>query len=281
MDASEKTVTLEKANNPTEDWTMVLPRHGKQRRNFPKVKCAEQQQEGKHWVPANLETDPERELKLMNKMQITIEKLEKSDFFRVFLEQIQAPENWERFLKVLGSEQKMQMVLYGIGSIESFEPPRLQLSLALLMKRKLSWIGDVEVFDPVISLTESRVLEALGCFVLSVNEEGRRQALKPILFYMPHCEAELYENLLQTNWSGDMLSRIVLLGNSFDTYRQSWSMFINSRIIRARKHLLASRRFTKELGIETVSDDYFRAFQGSSWHFFSIDANENLQFIEA
>ena len=90
----------------------------------------------------------------------------------------------------------MQMVMYGIGSIESSEPPRLQLGLAILMKKRLSWIGDMEVFDPILSATETRVLETLGCSVLSVNEQGRRQALKPTLFFMPRCEAELYDNLL-------------------------------------------------------------------------------------
>ena len=89
----------------------------------------------------------------------------------------------EAFFRVLGSELKMQMVVYGIGSIESYEPPRLQLSLAILLKRKFCWIGDIEVFDPILSATESRVLEALDGSVLSVNEQGWRQASKP------HCSS--------------------------------------------------------------------------------------------
>ena len=87
----------------------------------------------------------------------------------------------------------------------------MQLSLAMLLKRKFSWIGDIEVFDPILSATESRVLENLGCSVLSVNEQGQRQASKPTLFFMPHCEAVLYNNLVQANWRTERLNNIVLI----------------------------------------------------------------------
>jgi hypothetical protein len=42
---------------------------------------------------------------------------------------------------------KMQMVIYGIGSIELYEPPppRLKLSIAILMKRDFNWIGNIEI----------------------------------------------------------------------------------------------------------------------------------------
>ncbi|GFY89056.1 sensitivity to red light reduced protein [Actinidia rufa] len=234
MAASAKTLTLEKPN-VTGDWTIVLPRHRKQRRNFIKSRMAEQ---GQPWI----------KFKLLK--------------------------SWIVFLGFLGSEPKMQMVIYGIGSIESYETPRLQLALAILMKKRLSWIGDMEVFDPILSATETRVLETLGGSVLSVNEQGRRQALKPTLFFMPHCEAELYDNLLQANWRVDMLKRVVLFGNSFETYEQYVSVFKNSTVINLRKHILAVRRFTKEAGIKTVSDDYFRAFHDLSWHFFQLRSRD-------
>ncbi|PSS24322.1 Protein SENSITIVITY TO RED LIGHT REDUCED like [Actinidia chinensis var. chinensis] len=274
MAASAKTLTLEKPNL-TGDWTIVLPRRRKQRRNFLKSRTAEQEQP---WVPIDHEIDLDRESKLMQKMQICMKKVESSEFFCTFIDQIQTPQILDCIFRVLGSEPKMQMVIYGIGSIESYETPRLQLALAILMKKRLSWIGDMEVFDPILSATETRVLETLGCSVLSVNEQGRRQALKPTLFFMPHCEAELYDNLLQANWRVDMLKRVVLFGNSFETYEQYVSVFKNSTVVNLRKHILAVRRFTKEFGIKTVSDDYFRAFHDLSWHFFSFNPEMELQF---
>lgn len=137
----------------------------------------------------------------------------------------------------------------------------------------------IEVFDPILSLTESRVLEALGCSVLSVNELGRRQALRPTLFFMPHCEAELYDTLLQANWRGDILNQIVLFGNSFVAYQHHGLIVNNSTVIDSRQHILAVRRFVKEFEVSTVSDDYFRAFNGSSWHFFSLDPESELQSV--
>ena len=252
--------------NPMEDWTIVLPRRNKHRKNIPKLKSSKEQRQAKQWFPTDVENDPKRESDLLQKMLRYIKKLEDSQFYQIFLTQIETPNILENFLKILGTESSMQMVIYGIGSIESYEPPRLQLSLAILMKRKFSWIGTIEVFDPIISLAESRVLETLGCSVLSVNEFGRRQALRPTLFFMPHCEAELYDNLLQANWRVDMLNRMVLFGNSFSLYQHYSSIYSNSIIISSTQHILHVRRFVEEFEIATISDD--RAFNRSSWHFF-------------
>lgn len=197
MAASAKLPVPDK-HTKNEDWTVVLPRRGKGRICSRRNSTPEAKQQP--WVPTELESDPDRELKLIQRMEICIKKVESSQFYQNFLELVENPDILNSFHKVLGLELEMPMVIYGIGSIESYETPRFQLSLAILMKRKFNWIGDVEVFDPILSATESRVLESLGCSVLSVNEQGRRRATKPTLFYMPHCEAELYNNLLQANW---------------------------------------------------------------------------------
>lgn len=263
-----------------EDWTIFLPRRNKRRKSIPKLKSSEEQQKAKQWFPTDVENDPKREADLMQKMVTYIKKLEDSQFYQTFLSQIETPNILQNFLKILGTESSMQMVIYGIGSIESYEPPRLQLSLAILIKRKFSWIDTVEVFDPIISLAESRVLEALGCSVLSVNEFGRRQALRPTLFFMPHCEAELYDNLLQANWRVDMLNRMALLGNGFSVYQHYGSIISNSTITSSRQHILHVSKFAKEFEIATVSEEYFRAFNGSSWHFFSLDSESQLQLVK-
>nr|GEV80853.1 hypothetical protein [Tanacetum cinerariifolium] len=148
-----------------DDWTIVVRRRNNHNRKFPKLKSPKQQeaqiQEQTQWTPTDVETTAERELKLMQRIQNTIEKLESSYFFYIFLKQISSPEVLECFRKLRGSEEKIKMVIYGIGSIEAYEGPRLQLSLAILMKRKLDWIGEMEVFDPVISLTESKLGKVL------------------------------------------------------------------------------------------------------------------------
>ncbi|KAL7594448.1 protein SENSITIVITY TO RED LIGHT REDUCED 1 [Lactuca sativa] len=280
MAASAETLKCEHHKTAEDDdWTIVLRKRTNPKRKFPKLKPSKQQQEQQQtqWAPTDIETTLEKELHLMNKMKISIEKLEKSQFFNAFLDQIHTPEASQHFLKLTQSQSKVKMVIYGIGSIESFESPRLQLSLAILMKRKLDWIGEMEVFDPIISLTESKVMVELGCRVLLVNEHGRREAVDPILFFMPHCEVELYDNLLKTNWRHDLLNKIILLGNSFEKYEHHRLVSKNQALDESRKHLLAIQEFTKEFEIKTLSDDYFRAFHGSSWHFFSVDCDTDLQ----
>lgn len=266
--------------NPMEDWTVVLPRRNKTRKTIPTLKSCQEQQQATQWFPTDVENDPKRESDLMQKMLTYMKKLQDSQFYQTFLSQIETPEMLENFIKILGTESSMQMVIYGIGSIESYEPPRLQLSLAILLKRKFSWIDTIEVFDPIISLAESRVLEALGCSVLSVNEFGRRRALSPTLFFMPHCEAELYDNLLQANWGVDTLNRMALFGNSFSVYQHYGSIISNSTITSSRQHILHVSSFVEEVKIATISDDYFRAFNGSSWHFFRLDSESQLQLVK-
>ncbi|KAL0729367.1 hypothetical protein Bca4012_025460 [Brassica carinata] len=262
------------------EWTVVLPskrRHGK-RKTKPKVhEEEEEEEEEKPWKSDDLEIDPQRQARVKQKMENAIKKVESSKFYTTFLEQLKRPEVSDQFRHVLGAEAQLQMVMYGIGSIESYESPRFQLSIAILMKREFDWVGNIEVFDPVLSVTESSVLESLGCTVLSVNEQARREALKPTLFFMPHCEANLYNNLLQANWRMDRLSRIALFGNSFQMYEEQ--VTLEPQVIRATKRIIASRGFTSEFAIETVSDDYFPAFHDSSWHFFSPGLDSELPLL--
>lgn len=260
------------------DWTVVLPRR-KRRISQPKVSCAQKEVEQQPWAPPDLEIDQARESKLTQKIELSLKKLENSKFYDLFLNQIQDPKVFSCFTRVLGSESCMNMVVYGIGSIESFEAPRLQLSLAILMKRKFEWIGDIEVFDPVLSGTETRVLESLGCSVLSVNEEGRRQALKPTLFFMPHCEALLYHNLLEVNWNVDMLRKLVLFGNSFEAYEHHSSVIKDYVASPYTKRILAARSFNEEFRVETGSDDHCRAFYESSWLFFNPNYEQGLPIV--
>ncbi|CAH8306285.1 unnamed protein product [Eruca vesicaria subsp. sativa] len=269
-------LTVKNASSDGE-WTVVLPnkrRHGRRRKPKPKV---HEEEEEKPWKSDDLEIDLQRQARLKKKMEISINKIESSKFYSTFLEQVKSSKVSDQFRLVLGTETQLQMVMYGIGSIESYESPRFQLSVAILMKREFGWVGDIEVFDPVLSATESSVLESLGCTVLSVNEQARREALKPTLFFMPHCEANLYSNLLQANWRMDRLSRMALFGNSFKMYEEQ--VMLEEEVIRATKRIIAARRITSEFAIEIVSDDYFPAFHDSSWHFFSSGLDSELPLL--
>ncbi|CAH8296503.1 unnamed protein product [Eruca vesicaria subsp. sativa] len=259
------------------EWTVVLPSKRRQGRRKPKPKIHEEEEEEKPWKSDDLEIDLQRQARVKQKMENSIKKVESSKFYTTFLQQLKSPEVSDHFRLVLGAETQLQMVMYGVGSIESYESPRFQLSIAILIKREFDWVGDIEVFDPVLSATESSVMESLGCTVLSVNEEARREALKPTLFFMPHCETNLYNNLLKTNWRMDCLSKIALFGNSFQMYEEQ--VTLDPEFIGAIKRIVAARRVASEFAVDTVCDDYFPAFHDSSWHFFSSGLDSELPLL--
>ncbi|XP_055462152.1 SRR1-like protein isoform X1 [Psammomys obesus] len=127
-------------------------------------------------------------------------------------------------LSPYGSEEPLatstfpvKCVCYGLGNFASCVTARTQLAFMLLFLEKCQiprshcW-----AYDPLFSQTEVSVLSSLGVTVLSENEEGKCSVQgQPTVFYMPHCGTALYNNLLWSNWSADALSRVLIIGNSF------------------------------------------------------------------
>ncbi|KAG7549130.1 hypothetical protein ISN45_Aa06g000610, partial [Arabidopsis thaliana x Arabidopsis arenosa] len=75
-------------------------------------------------------------------------------------------------------------------------------------------------------------------FGFKVNQ-GNKKALKPSLFFTPHCEAKLDSNLLEANWKIDGLSKIALFGNSFYKYEEQVSF--DQEVIHATKRIIAAQ----------------------------------------
>ncbi|XP_034547530.1 SRR1-like protein [Notolabrus celidotus] len=112
--------------------------------------------------------------------------------------------------------QQMECVCYGLGSFSSCVSARYQLAmLLLLLDSGQIPLKECSVYDPVFSDGEKDVLRELGLTVLTENEEGKRLATKPTLFYLMHCGKALYNNLLWKNWSTQCLSLMIVIGNSF------------------------------------------------------------------
>ncbi|XP_015276770.1 PREDICTED: SRR1-like protein [Gekko japonicus] len=117
----------------------------------------------------------------------------------------------------------LRCVCYGLGNFSSCSKARFQLAFLLLLLKDgclclPPWQIPEElccIFDPAFSTLEREVLSGLGFSVLSRNEEGKRPAEEPTLFYMVHCGKALYNNLLWSNWSAEALSQMVVVGNSF------------------------------------------------------------------
>ncbi|XP_068594681.1 SRR1-like protein [Brachionichthys hirsutus] len=112
--------------------------------------------------------------------------------------------------------QHLECVCYGLGPFSSCVSARYQLAmLLLLLDAGQIPLKDCSVYDPVFTSGERDVLKALGVTVLTENEEGKRLAAKPTLFYLMHCGKALYNNLLWKNWSPQHLPLMKIIGNSF------------------------------------------------------------------
>lgn len=113
------------------------------------------------------------------------------------------------------------LFVYGLGSVQGSRVSRYQLAMALLLAELLGSLTP-HLYDPAFTDLDTAILQQLNCQVISEDERGRRRVSQPTLFYLPHCEAWLCDNLLGANWCRPLMSQLVILGNSFDKYRQLW-----------------------------------------------------------
>ncbi len=107
---------------------------------------------------------------------------------------------------------------------------RFQLALAHQLSTLFSNLTtSPEAFDPVFSPHDHAILPLLGIEIIKENEHGKRIAKQRTLFFMPHCEVDLTENLLATNIASKTLQNIVIIGNSFAQYQERWSILSTSQ----------------------------------------------------
>ena len=105
---------------------------------------------------------------------------------------------------------------YGLGSPTRSANARAQAALIPLLRAMLPAKAGCEVYDPVFDDDDEAVLTELGCRVLSEHALSERRVVDTTLFYMPHCDAELYNDLLDANWGAAAICNVIIVGNSFE-----------------------------------------------------------------
>ncbi|KAF9919126.1 sensitivity to red-light reduced protein [Lobosporangium transversale] len=115
----------------------------------------------------------------------------------------------------------LEMVFYGIGSIENSRNSQFQLALGICLKEILQVTGAISIFDPIMTEYDKELVEKLGLQVLKVNDQAKKVIKTRTLLYMPHCPKGLYSHVLESNWERERLNNMVILGNRFTMYDES------------------------------------------------------------
>ncbi|RLN29778.1 SRR1-like protein [Panicum miliaceum] len=228
------------------------------------------------WAPSDPSLDPARVSRLVARAHAAISRVAASRLYRLLLH----PDSPLRRRLALLAPARLSLL--GVGGFESSPAARLQLALAALLRRGfLPDAASADLFDPVLSAVECAAAAELGFSVPSLDDGCRRRVEEPTLFYMPHCEALLYDALLAANWeSPAQLRRVCVLGNSFRRYALHAE---DNRSVPAAKaaHVLLARRFAWEERVGETGDlddeDWFaRSFNETSWHFFDVEDDVDL-----
>ncbi|CAG8440057.1 10460_t:CDS:2 [Funneliformis mosseae] len=114
----------------------------------------------------------------------------------------------------------VDIVCYGIGSIERSTTSQFQFAFMLILKNLFQITGKAYVYDPVLTLIDLDILSHYEISIIDINEKAKRKITNQTLFYMPHCPIGLYNNVIASNWEKKKLEKIILVGNRLDFYNE-------------------------------------------------------------
>ncbi|KAJ7109211.1 SRR1-domain-containing protein [Mycena epipterygia] len=120
-----------------------------------------------------------------------------------------------------------QILCLGLGSPSSSPNSRAQLAFLLEICESMDIEhANVSVYDPVFSDEDRALFQELEISVSAENKasvlgEGRYSLDSPTILWMPHCDLELYENVLRANWSREQLPYVILISNRLGDYVDS------------------------------------------------------------
>jgi len=120
-----------------------------------------------------------------------------------------------------------QMIFLGVGRL-STRNAQYQVAMAMEILSETTLVSTscfhssaIQVYEPLLDDNEKELLRNLKFEILPDNDSGMGHQIdqvSKVLFFMPHCNVSLYNNILCTNWTRNQLGRIVFLGNSFANY---------------------------------------------------------------
>ncbi|MDP2435238.1 MAG: hypothetical protein Q8P67_05805 [archaeon] len=177
---------------------------------------------------------------------------------------------------------ELRLVCYGIGPFGRSWRAQYQLACLLAIAHHCR-VASVELFDPVLSDAERALFprcmdilglrtEGEGCrqpllTCLSDDEHASRRCQAPTLLFMPHCNKELYDNLIAANASSpELLANCLLLGNDLSLYRDT---VLSRGDRRALRHVLAASEAGLSVAPLAPFPPLFEAFNDTALHSWS------------
>ncbi|KAF8061556.1 hypothetical protein FPV67DRAFT_284969 [Lyophyllum atratum] len=115
-----------------------------------------------------------------------------------------------------------EVLCLGLGSPTASANARVQLAFLLAICESLN-IDRAKVFmyDPVFTAEDMSLFAELEVQLLTENKDAAYALDRPTLCFMPHCDLELYENLISANWSKERLPNVILVANRLADYIDS------------------------------------------------------------
>ncbi|XP_039627685.1 SRR1-like protein [Polypterus senegalus] len=168
---------------------------------------------------------------------------------------------------------ELDCVCYGLGSFSSSHSSLYQLALLLLILDLLQIPTQrCFIYDPMFSPEDISILEGYRMNVLPENEEGKRLATRPTLFYLMHCGKALYNNLLWRNWSASSLSNLAVIGNSFQGIKER----LPSRILMRDYKCIFDILSVVDEALVPVTPRYQDVFNDTAFHWFPLERLQSL-----
>ncbi|KAF7304668.1 Translation machinery-associated protein 20 [Mycena kentingensis (nom. inval.)] len=119
-------------------------------------------------------------------------------------------------------ERPCKLICLGLGSPTESANSRAQLAFLLEICGAVPIEhANVALYDPVFSQEDETLFGELGMRLLADNKDGSYPLDAPTILWMPHCDLELYENVLSANWSHDKLAFMTLIANRLGDYVDS------------------------------------------------------------
>lgn len=172
----------------------------------------------------------------------------------------------------INNSDEIDIVCYGLGHFITCMIARYQLAFLMILNEVFQ-PSTVCLYDPVFLPEEKSFLKELGLEVLEVNEEAKRTINRKTIFFMPHCDLPLYNNLIGANWKEDSLSKLIIIGNSFEKY------FLNrleSTLKAGSKYMYFSKEIVTEVKI-CNNFQFSDIFNDLSVHYFQSNDLSKFQ----